>query len=179
MIFKRVFVGCILFLFLVPILGFQPHREGRGLRPFWGGGPYRGHIGIFPIGQLPPRLFSHRVLGRRSRGFGLFGGGVEDTLPVLDSPLGGYPYWFMSNGQWNSGRYSSQKFVDEWRHQDVASGNTVSLEDSILLDEGMTQEEVMGVLGSPLQRIRMGGREVWKYSAYSLFFEEGLLREIR
>lgn len=178
MIFKRVATGLILLVLLTPILMSQPKRQGRIFGPAWGGGVFSGgHIGIFPIGQLPRRLLPNRI-PRRGR-FGFFGANSRDTLPVLESPYSSYPYWFMSNGQWNSSRYSSQNFVDEWKQMDVVPEKAMSLDDSILLATGMTQEEVMSVLGSPLQRIRLGGREVWKYSAYSLFFEEGLLKEIR
>ena len=43
----------------------------------------------------------------------------------------------------------------------------------------MSDEEVMGILGTPIERIGLGVTEIWKYSSYSLFFENGELKEMR
>jgi hypothetical protein len=87
--------------------------------------------------------------------------------------------------------YSSKRFTEDWKDRDpeicdpddglgsCAEAETDALSDSVLLSEGMDQEEVMLLLGSPLQSVKMGEREVWKYSAFSLLFEFGTLKEIR
>ena len=43
----------------------------------------------------------------------------------------------------------------------------------------MDEDQVVRAIGSPVQRVQLGGRTVWKYSGYSLLFEGGKLKEIR
>jgi hypothetical protein len=74
----------------------------------------------------------------------------------------------------------SQVFVEQWVNRKPSSDSVgQSLSSSPLLREGMSEEEVMGRLGSPLERNRIEEREVWKYSGYSLVFVEGRLKEWR
>lgn len=77
-------------------------------------------------------------------------------------------------------KYSSEYFVKEWLNKDPLESNGAGgFSKSGLLSAGMSDEEVAKVLGVPLQRYRVGARDVWKYSAYTLYFEEGVLIEIR
>jgi hypothetical protein len=74
----------------------------------------------------------------------------------------------------------SRAFVEQWVNRNPPSGSPgESLSASPLLREGMSEEEVMGRLGSPLERNRIEEREVWKYSGYSLIFVGGKLKEWR
>lgn len=102
-------------------------------------------------------------------------------------PSGGIPYYFdpgLGYGTVVAGpdRGGWDWFVEEWGDQDpqqLEADPAGSLSESLLLQEGMSPEEVMRVLGSPLQRIEMADRQVWKYSGYSLLFEGGALKEMR
>lgn len=76
--------------------------------------------------------------------------------------------------------YSSTYFVQRWKDRDPLAGSGDQVMDrSLLLSRGMTDAAVVGRLGSPIQRSRIGNRELWRYSAYSLLFEAGVLTEIR
>ncbi|MBI4445012.1 MAG: hypothetical protein HY645_03805 [Acidobacteria bacterium] len=89
-----------------------------------------------------------------------------------------YPYAVPYAGP--SSIWSSRRFVDRWvAEEPIQVVPSHNFSESILLEEGLTEEEVMRRLGSPLQRIQMGVREVWRYSGYSLIFESGKLKEIR
>ena len=50
---------------------------------------------------------------------------------------------------------------------------------SLVLSEGMQEEEVIKVMGSPIDRISSGDSQIWKYSGFSLYFQEGKLKELR
>ena len=50
---------------------------------------------------------------------------------------------------------------------------------SVSLEPGMSPQQALDLLGSPITRIRFGGAAVWRYSDFSLFFENGRLKEIR
>jgi len=154
--------------------------------PFFGGPTYgdelgRSHIGLFPAVKLPQEFVTAYFLNRV-----LFQGGeayVEGPYEYF-RPRGYYwgayhPGYYANS--WRMPRnYSSAYFVSEWIDRDpVEAFEGTGLEDSILLKEGMSQEDVMGVLGSPNQRVRLNRREVWKYSAFSLLFEGGVLVELR
>ncbi|HEY2931503.1 MAG TPA: hypothetical protein VGK99_07130 [Acidobacteriota bacterium] len=96
----------------------------------------------------------------------------------------GYPdvYYAGAYGAETTGSssYASQPFVEEWKGREpIMKGPAPDLTQSTLLAEGMQEEEVVKRLGSPLQRIQLGERQVWKYSGFSLLFESGLLKEIR
>jgi hypothetical protein len=155
-----------------------------------------GHLGIFPFLQtnregralpflsrfLPSRR--HRPASARPQLFSLFG-----------EPHWGSPY-FGRSLYWNSyynfpqpahayHMYNSQRFVDEWKDRDPRpdalsySGGGNGFARSTVLAEGMTEEQVLSAVGSPVERVTMGTRSVWKYSGYSLLFEDGGLKEIR
>ena len=90
----------------------------------------------------------------------------------------GNPGWGRSR-YWQKSLYSSDNFVQEWKNKDPAEKGGSDLEDSPLLSRGMTEEEVVFALGTPLRRIRFEGREIWKYSSFSLVFDNGVLTELR
>jgi hypothetical protein len=93
--------------------------------------------------------------------------------------------FFMLNSAWGRGRfrqenlYSSDKFVQEWKDRAPVKKEASGLEDSPILSPGMNEDEVVFVLGTPLQRIRFEGKEIWKYSSFSLVFDNGKLTELR
>ena len=92
---------------------------------------------------------------------------------------------FMGNGYWGRSRYrqkslySSDNFVQKWKDAAPAESIKSDLEDSPLLSRGMSEEEVVLALGTPLRRISFEGREIWKYSSFSLVFDNGVLTELR
>ncbi len=93
----------------------------------------------------------------------------------------GYPgYWY---GYYGPSPPSTWDWVDEWRdrqpQQEPETDEGSLLSRSVLLAVGMSDEEVMGILGTPIERIGLGVTEIWKYSSYSLFFENGELKEMR
>ncbi len=91
----------------------------------------------------------------------------------------------MMNNAWGRGRflqenlYSSENFVQEWKDRSPVKTGSSGLEESPLLSPGMTEDEVVLKLGAPLQKIRFEGREIWKYSSFSLVFDNGALTELR
>ncbi len=93
--------------------------------------------------------------------------------------------FFMMNSAWGRGRfrqenlYSSDKFVQEWKDRDPVKNEASGLEDSPILSPGMTEDEVVLKLGTPLRKVRFEGREIWKYSSFSLVFDNGKLTELR
>ena len=100
-----------------------------------------------------------------------------DSAPFFFGPS--YGYNSFAAGPTGSGWHS---FVDEWKDRSPGQkepGTSTGLSQSLLLKEGMSEEEVAQALGSPIQRIRLGGKEIWKYSGYSLLFEGGTLKEMR
>jgi len=105
-------------------------------------------------------------------------------------PYGGYssPYGMQFFGyqgfEPRPALYNSARFVEEWKDRDpIAGGRSESqdsaLQESILLKDGMDEDQVVQAIGSPVQRVQLGERTVWKYSGYSLLFESGKLKEIR
>jgi hypothetical protein len=89
--------------------------------------------------------------------------------------------WYIRSAR----NYTSRRFVQEWKNRDPdgcregrASGYSDELSDftdSALLSKGMDVETVTRLLGSAIQKTRMGEKEIWRYSAYSLIFEFGSL----
>jgi hypothetical protein len=72
--------------------------------------------------------------------------------------------------------------VEQWSEKGLPShedsGSIIS--GPALLSEGMTEEQIVKAIGSPLERRRTGeGLELWKYSAFTLALEAGKLRSIR
>jgi hypothetical protein len=122
----------------------------------------------------PAFLFSRQnnLYSGRSPRFDYFNmGPIQTPYP----PFYGPPVWQPSPQVDGSG-----VFVDQWVNRTPSSDSSgQSLSSSSLLKEGMSEEEVMGRLGSPLERNRIAEREVWKYSGYSLIFVGGKLKEWR
>lgn len=140
-------------------------------------------IGVFPVLRVPRQwlafsLAEHFVFGnhRPTR----VGGGDRSFLfrSYPDTYNWGGPGY--GAGVIDSYSYDSQHFVEEWKNRDpIMKGQAPDLTQSTLLAEGMREEEVVKRLGSPLHRIQLGERQVWKYSGFSLLFESGMLKEIR
>jgi len=138
-----------------------------------------GH-GMFGRGLLHRSLF----FGPR-RHVSFFGPRNGDFRFGTGYYSGTYPWWGY-NGQFGPqpALYSSQTFVERWRdynplEQTQSGSQETKLAQSILLAEGMNEEQVLGAVGSPIQKVTLGERTVWKYSGYSLLFEGGSLKEIR
>ena len=75
-------------------------------------------------------------------------------------------------------------YVKEWKNRppnrpEMERSQTPSFDDSLLLQEGMGEAEVMNVLGSPLERVRWNQQEWWRYSGYTLYFDSGKLKAIQ
>jgi hypothetical protein len=140
-----------------------------------------------PRGFLPrPRLFLRDGLfgfgagfsgfraPRFGRGFsrGAFGGFLNPS-----GAFTGYTWPLPSATQLPD---DTQRFVEQWSRPDPSvSAASVPFESSGFLKLDMRPEEVMPLLGSPLFRTQLEGREIWKYSAYSLYFEQAKLRGFR
>ena len=149
------------------------------------------HFGGFSFfgGSFGHGLFArsgfHRSLFFGPR-FASFGGPMDGRFLYRGGYYSGmYPGWGYY-GQFGPqpALYPSQSFVEQWRdynplHQTSAGSQKSTLAQSILLAEGMTEEQVLGAVGSPIQKVTLGERTVWKYSGYSLLFEGGTLKEIR
>ena len=170
-------------------VGMAQSRERGGRSGSSGGGAaFFGHflsnqIGIFPhsrgsgglgLGFSRNRsrsLFHH---GRRSMFGHQLGGLGRDGYGVYGSSFLTWP--------WN---YTDQPtdtdlFVERWKDQDPFENRTSSgFSQSALLQEGMNEEEVVKAVGSPAEKFRLGHLETWKYSSYSLVFEQGALKQIR
>ena len=165
---------------------FGPVQHG-----FFGAGRRGFGLGFFshPL-HFGPRRFSFRQPfffgGALRHGNGRQSAG-PDSFRFHAGPAGGAPFFFDSGYNYNTvvagpGRGGWDWFVEEWRDQDPRQPQqnpSDPLSESLLLQEGMSQEEVMRALGSPIQRIQLADREIWKYSGYSLLFEGGALKEMR
>ncbi len=167
--------------------GAREHRSVFGpfsLNPVAG---FRSHVGIFPVFGFPREtaagfLINDVLFGdyrpTRVGGRALF---CYDRYP--------YPYFYGSGGAyppvydrfgWESPGFQDMSFVQEWKDRpprQIASQPRQA--ESILLSEGMDEEAIIKAIGSPLQKIKLDDREVWKYSGYSLLLEGGRLKEIR
>lgn len=142
---------------------------GRSIFSFVGPSRGPGYIGLFPVGP-------------RSRAHSFFGGFRTGRLFDHHSRLGWGPrLWAPYSRAYRPNlMYTSKKFVEAWADRAPSVVQTASrIEQSLILDRGMSEEEVVRALGSPLQKIQLEEREVWKYSSYSLLFESGALMEIR
>ncbi|MBI2822838.1 MAG: hypothetical protein HYX74_11505 [Acidobacteria bacterium] len=113
-------------------------------------------------------------------------GGPSWTWRGGSRPFPGYswlpaPYWGTGGYGAESGAEPGGRggFVEEWKNRDPFHAERRQEIRSIVLSEGLSEDEVVARVGSPLQRIQLGDREVWRYSGYSLLFEKGLLTEIR
>ncbi len=182
----------------------RPGNWGGNGNFFFNSGSFRHHGGFFPI--LP---FSQEgARGLLLRGF-LFSNHRPTAAGLGDNFLfGDYPYYYSPYSSYSyypyggygspygmqffgypgfesrPALYNSARFVEEWKDRDpIAGGGSESqdssLQQSILLKEGMDEDQVVQAIGSPVQRVQLGERTVWKYSGYSLLFESGKLKEIR
>jgi len=197
---RRILVVVLFAAFLAPASGQITHRKTKPGWNAWGGtgnfslnpGSFRHHGGFFPM--VPSRFFSfdHRpTAAGPGNDFFQFNGHSRY------SPFGYYSYYpyggfgspglqfFGYNGfEARPALYNSARFVDEWKDRDPIPGGgsgsqDSALQQSILLKEGMDEDQVVHAIGSPIQRVQLSERTVWKYSGYSLLFEGGKLKEIR
>ena len=141
-------------------LGSQSGQAGAGFFGFPSGGV---SIGIFPVLDVPREvatvfLLDRFLFGRPSGQISLqdnFSLGGGSAIPWL---LGATPFR-------SEPSYTSRSFVQEWKDRGLVSqAQSTTLTESILLSEGMSQEGTMELLSSPVQRVRLGEREFWKYS---------------
>ncbi len=177
---------------------------GGGTRSFFfNSGSFRHHGGFFPIlpvgRETAGGLFLSRFLfsDHRPTAAGLGNDFSYGGYPYYYSPYsyysnypygGGSPYGMQFFGyqgfEARPALYNSARFVEEWKDRDPIAGRgsesqDSALQQSILLKDGMDEDQVVQAIGSPIQRVQLGERTVWKYSGYSLLFEGGKLREIR
>jgi hypothetical protein len=164
------------------------HPAGAGRHTIFGPllGPYAGfsraNVGIFPVFQVPREvaagflvhqfIFGDHQPVRAGRPYYWTGGpaspmywGHYGSVPL--QPMYAYP------------TVHDMAFVQAWKDRVPPEVAGSGLSKSILLSKGMEEEEIVRVIGSPVQRIRLGEREVWKYSGYSLLLENGTLQDIR
>ncbi|HVN80450.1 MAG TPA: hypothetical protein VMW38_15755 [Terriglobia bacterium] len=91
--------------------------------------------------------------------------------------FGQYPGYGFSSG-WES--ESTNSFVEEWLSRDpFEEPKSSGLDSSPILSKGMTEEEVVLRIGSPIQKTALAGVGVWKYSGFSLYFRGGTLNSLR
>ena len=165
----------------------SPGKRGGHFGGNTGGSAFFGHflrnqIGIFPVSSG----FSGLGLFQRHRSRSLFHHGRRSLFSQQRGGLGRGGYGFDGSSfftwPWN---YTDQptdtnRFVESWKDQDPFENRVNSgFAQSALLREGMNEEEVIQAVGSPAERVRLGSRETWKYSSYSLVFEQGALKQIR
>jgi hypothetical protein len=176
-------LSVMILMLLSPVWGqglwSSDHFQRRSLFPvFWNRAP-RTHVGLFPI-QRWIAGYQPAVRGQRS-----FFGGVRQQER---SSFYRNSHWqaalpFLGYREYHGGHrvqlYSSEDFVNRWAYESLSNSTGVDFSGSLILKKGMSSEEAMRHLGSPVQRNRMGEREVWRYSGYLLVFESGALVEIR
>lgn len=157
----------------------QPEPEGQH-RGFWMSGGHDGP-GFAPL-RMGAKSLTSVYFGDRF----LFHGRGDSRLETrrawerMGFLYGGGLLGVGLNRQEVPKQYSSEYFVKQWLNKDPFDLNVGSgFSTSGLLSAGMSEEEVVKVLGVPLQRYRVGARDVWKYSAYTLYFQSGVLSEIR
>ena len=178
-----------IFVVMLISLGMEQSRE-RGSRSSGnaGGSAFFGHflsnqIGIFPRSRgsgglglgfsrhRPRSMFHH---GRRSLFTHQLGDLGRDGYGVHGSSFLIWPWNYTDQPT------DTDHFVESWKDQDPFENRASSgFSQSALLQEGMSEEEVVQAVGSPAERFRLGNRETWKYSSYSLVFEQGALKQIR
>ncbi len=197
---RRILV-VVLFITLVTPLSAQftlGQRSGwnnwRGTGSFFfGSGNFGHHGGFFPFSPFRTNglflngfLFSHHRPTWAGPGYDYMWGGYPNSY----YPYAGYgsPYGMQFFGyqglEAGPALYNSARFVEEWKDRDPmaergSESQDSTLQQSILLKEGMDEDQVVQAVGSPVQRVQLGERTVWKYSGYSLLFEGGKLKEIR
>ena len=158
------------------------HRGNRvsnfGLFP---GRGFRSNVGIFPVTRLPREFaslyFADRFLFGRHETTRV---GAPFHLDVYDPWAGYYGGWYpYAEYGPTPTLYDSRQFVEGWKNRPPEREEVPVSTQSILLQQGMGEEEVIRAVGIPLQKVKLGERTVWRYSSYSLLFEDGALKEIR
>ena len=150
-------------------------QQGSRVGGFWGGKSGR------------PFFF-----GARQRAFSRFGSPRRDLAqpdgypPTLRSrgfaPYGGWlgGGWLAPPTQLSS---RSDRFVSEWIAKEPVSAEPESafsdLSQSLLLKQGMNENEVVLSVGSPITRTASRSHEIWTFSSFDLLFAEGRLQGIR
>jgi len=149
--------------------GYGGQRSGHGFFPGFGGWSRP------PMLRPPDRAAGLHFMNP------MFWRGSRDTRVSNRGPrfFGSYVYGWA--GYERPKLYSSEYFVQHWadRPPAVQPVGQSQLSRSLVLSRGMDEEAVVRLLGSPLERIRLEEREIWKYSGYSLVFESGILTDIR
>jgi hypothetical protein len=158
--------------------GFFP---GIGRSDVFPGRGFRSNIGIFPVVRLPRDFaslyFADRFLFGRHETTRV---GRPFDLNLYDSSYGYYGGWYpYAHYGPTPALYDSRQFIEEWKNRPPERKEEPVSTQSILLQAGMGEEEVVRAVGIPLQKVVLGERVVWRYSAYSLLFENGTLKEIR
>ncbi len=187
---------CFLTVFLFSAafsLGFPVFQENQGSvaesrhgNIFNNYSPAGSHTGIFQ-GYLGGSGYRNNFYNSQGSAYHNMGRNRDNYRNYYGNYSSRYaPYsLFMGNGYWGRSRYwqkslySSDNFVQKWKDAAPAESIKSDLDDSPLLSRGMSEEEVVLALGTPLRRIRFEGREIWKYSSFSLVFDNGVLTELR
>jgi len=74
---------------------------------------------------------------------------------------------------------TTSRFVEQWKdRQPFLVHQSTNLRSS-LLSIGMLEDEIVRVLGSPLEKIAIDTVVIWKYSSFSLRIENGKLVGLR
>ena len=185
---RNKFITAIFVVVLVSVGMAQSwDRGGRSGGNAWGsaffGHSPRNQIGIFSLSpgfggfglglprQRSQSLFHH---GRRSVFTHQLVGLGRDGYGVRGSSFLTWPWNYTDQPT------DTDRFVESWIDQDPFENRASSgFSQSALLQEGMSEEEVVQAVGSPAERFRLGHRETWKYTSYSLVFEQGALKQIR
>src|SRR5262245_13270811 len=134
------------------------------------------------INVLP--LSSHRF---RLPGFPLWGQDRRSQFRSFNfSPLQSYPFFSPYNtygyygGPTDSESNGVKSFIEQWGNRSpFASGPSSTLSSSSLLSPGMNEEEVIRLLGSPIEKISSGEVQIWKYSGFSLRFKDDKLEGLQ
>lgn len=161
--------------------GYSPGSTYVGIFPGYREGFYhRGHQGAFTSSGF------HQMSTMNNYRDYYYGSRYYRNRYYQNDYYNRFPMgFFMLSSGWNRTRfgpenlYTSKNFVEEWKDRPPETIPASSLDNSPLLARDMTQEEVVGVLGSPIRKVRFEGREIWKYSSFSLVFDNGLLTELR
>ena len=151
---------------------------------FSGYSPASTYVGIFPGYRTGFFQRYHSGMGLGESAYSRMGRPRENYMGYYynDYPLSFFMLnrgWGMRGRYWQKNLYTSANFVQEWKDRAPVKEQGNGLDDSPLLTPGMSEEDVVAALGAPIQKIRFEGREIWKYSSFSLVFENGLLTELR
>jgi hypothetical protein len=190
----RVLLSVLLALNLLvvslPGQGFNQTHPWRGFSGFGvtGGSP---RLLRYPLSGLAgasfrPGLHSGFFFGRQF-GFGRRNGFAFASFPVrptlFHSYFGGIGYPGAIFPPVYGGVPESSataRFVEQWKEpQPLASDWSTVLSESSLLTIGMPEDEIVKVLGSPLEKTSTGTAVIWKYSSLSLRIENGKLSGVR